>query len=117
LAVLLLVTCASSFAQEESDEGLKKKYAPILGEYEFVLGGEALILRFYIEGSTLWADSGDGRPATLKPVEDAKFSFTAEDPISGSFEIEFIEDDQGEYNVCRLVIVSRGIEIEGIKIK
>lgn len=117
LAAGFIVISSVSVAQETSDEELKKKYAPILGEYEFVFGGEASIIRFYIEENELWADSGDGRPATLKPVEDEEFSFTAEDPMSGLFEIKFVKDDQGEYSTCHLVNDSMGLDIEGTKIK
>ena len=117
LAAGIFVMSSVSVAQEMSDEELEKKYSPILGEYEFVFGGEASIIRFYIEGNELWADSGDGRPATLEPLEDEEFSFTAEDPISGLFEIKFIKDEQGEYSICHLVNESMGLDIEGTKIK
>jgi hypothetical protein len=117
LALGFVVVNSISLPQELSDEELEKKYAPILGEYEFVFGGEASIIRFYIEGNKLWADSGDGRPATLEPLEDEEFSFTAEDPISGLFEIKFVKDDQGEYTICHLVNASMGLDIEGTKIK
>jgi hypothetical protein len=115
-ALGIFVISSFSMTQEMSDEELKEMYAPILGEYEFVVGGEVSIIRFYIEENDLWADSGDGRPAILEPVEDEKFSFTAEDPISGLFEIKFIKDDQGEYTTCHLVSTSMGLDIKGTKI-
>jgi hypothetical protein len=77
----LFMICAVSFAQEKSDEDLQKEYAPILGEYTFQGEGGTFTLKFTIEGGALWADSGDGRPATMKPVENEVFAFTAEDPI------------------------------------
>lgn len=117
LIVSLFIVCSISFAQEKSDDDLKKEYAQILGEFEFVTGGGTDIIRFYIEGGALWADSGDERPVTLEPVEDEVFSFTAEDPISGLFEIKFLKDDQDEYTRCHIVNTTMGLEIEGIKIK
>jgi len=117
LVVGLLIAGSVSVAQEKSDEDLKKEYAPILGEYEFVVGGQTDIIRFYIEGNALWADSGDGRPATLEPVEDEVLSFTAEDPISGLFEIKFFKDDQGEYTKYHIANTTMGLEIDGTKIK
>ena len=117
LTVGFLLAGSVSVAQEKSDADLKKKYAPILGEYEFALGGQADIIRFYIEENALWADSGDGRPATLVPVEGEVYSFTANDPISGEFEIKFLKDDQGEYTKCHIVNMSMGLEVEGTKIK
>jgi hypothetical protein len=117
LAAVLLITYPSSLAQDKTEEELKKKYAPILGEYEFVAGGGSDIIRFYIEDGALWADSGDGRPVTLEPAEDETFSFTAQDPISGEFEIIFMKDDQGEYSICHIANAAMGLELEGIKIK
>ena len=115
--IVLFVVSSFSVAQKKSEEELKKEYAPILGEYEFVTGGQTDIIRFYIEDGSLWADSGDGRPATLKAVEDEVFSFTAEDPINGMFEIKFLKDDQGKYITCHIVNAAMGLEIEGIRIK
>lgn len=115
--VAFLMVNSPFFAQETSDEALEKKYAPILGEYEFVSGGQTEIIRFYIEEGDLWADSGDGRPATLEPVEDEKFSFTAQDPIAGTFEIKFMKDEQGAYTKCHIANTSMGIEVDAVKKK
>lgn len=117
MGIGLCMVCSITMAQEKSDEDLKKEYAPILGEYAFDSGGEAFTLKFYIEGGALWADSGDGRPATMKPIEDEVFAFTAEDPINGLFEIKFLKDDQGEYTICHVVNASMGLDIKGTKIK
>ena len=117
LVVGFFMICSITMAQEKSDEDLNKEYAPILGEYAFDSEGAAFALKFYIEGGALWADSGDGRPATMKPIEDEVFAFTAEDPISGIFEIKFLKDDQGEYTLCHVVNEDMGLETKGKKIK
>ena len=117
LVVGLFLTCAGSFAQERSDEDLKKEYAPILGEYMFESGMGSFTLKFYIEGGALWADSGDGRPATMKPVDEEGFAFTAEDSINGLFQLKFLKDDQGEYSQCHVVNDNMGLDIKGTKIK
>jgi len=117
LIVGLFLVNTAAIAQEKSDDELKKEYTPILGEYAFESGGGTFTLKFYIENKALWADSGDGRPAAMKPVDDEMFAFTAEDPISGLFEIKFLKDDQGEYTRCHVVNQGMGMEIEGTKIK
>ncbi len=107
-------------AQEKSDDALKKKYAPILGEYEFNLtsmGGNVQILTYYIKDSELWADSGDGDPAIMEPMEGDEFAFRAESSDGQTFEIRFSKDDQGEYTICKILIVAMGLEVEGSKIK
>jgi len=106
--------------QEKSDASLEKKYAPILGDYEFDLtemGGEVQVLNYHITDGELWIDSGDGDPAICKPVEGAEFEFTAVSSDGQEFEIRFEKDDKGEYPLCNINILSMGIEISGTKIK
>ncbi len=120
LVVGVLFTGSVATAQEESDEALKKKYAPIIGEYTFDLvdlGGEVTVLKYHIMDGELWADSGDGRPAIMKPVEGKTFAFRAEDPMEGVFQISFEKDDEGDYTICRIVIEMAGVEIVGYKVK
>jgi hypothetical protein len=114
----LLVANTSALAQAETGEDLEKKYAPILGEYEFDGNGTAITLRFYIEENKLWADSGDGRPAVMEPVEGGDtFEFKAEDEINGVFNFTFLKDTEGEYSICRFANEESGMEVEGYKIK
>ena len=119
IAFIILCFCmmhSITFAQEVADEDLKKKYAPILGKYEFVTDGGTFILEFYIEGNDLWADSGDGRPATMESLKDTMFEFKAEDPLTGIFEIKFMKDESGEYKKCHVVNTSMGLDAKGNKI-
>jgi hypothetical protein len=82
----------------------------------FLSSGGVQTLSFYVKEGELWADSGDGRPAILEPVESQEFKFTATDPESGFFEITFLKDEQGKYTKCRVFIEDQDLEIEGIKI-
>jgi hypothetical protein len=104
-----------NLAQEKSDEELKKEYAPILGEYAFDWDGQTFTLNFYVEGSALWADSGDGRPVTMKQAVENAFEFIAEDPINGTFKFRFSKDDQGKYSVCQVVNSGIGLDAQGKK--
>ena len=113
----LFIATSVSIAQEKHDEDLKKKYAPILGEYEFDWRGAIFILDFYIEDSALWSDSGDGMPVTMESLGDEPFEFKFEDPLTGIYEIKFLEDNQGEYTICHIVNTSMGLDVKGNKIK
>ncbi len=117
LVLSLFIAGSVCTAQEKSTEDLKKEYAAILGEYEFNMDEGTFILNYYFEGGALWVDSGDGRPATMEPVEDKKFEFTAEDPESGLFTIRFLKDDQGKYTICHVVNIDMGLDIKGNKIE
>ena len=106
---------ASSMTDQVSD--LEKKYGPILGEYEFNMTEGSFYLNFYIEEGELWADSGDGRPATMVPEEGGEFKFKADDPQTGTFLFEFLKDGRGEYTICRLIHEEMGIDAQGTKIR
>lgn len=115
LVIGFFMTCSFTLAQEKSDEELKKQYGPVLGEYAFDLSGQTVTLNFYVKGGTLWADSGDGRPATMKLAVENTFEFTAEDSVNGTFEFKFIKDDQGKYSVCHVVNSGMGLDAKGTK--
>jgi hypothetical protein len=105
----------------QTDEELKKKYAPIIGEYEFDLVAEGMgVVRVdvYIESGSLWAlpEVADS-PGELLPVEGKEFEFTVEDPDSGTFYCKFLKDEQGQYTQFQLINEMMGIDSTGIKIK
>ncbi len=116
----ILFTFSFSRAQEKSDEALKKRYEPILGEYEFdmsSMGGGTFWLKYYVQDGNLWVDSGDGRPAIMQPAEGQTFVFKAEDPEAGTFKISFEKDESGAYSTNRVLMDMQGIEVLGRKIK
>ena len=118
LILFFILSGSITFAQAQSDEDLKKKYAPIIGEYEFDLtsmGGEVQYVTFHVIDGELWADSGDGDPATMEPVEGAEFEFKAVGSDGQEFEINFVKNDQGQYTICKIFIVMMDMEVEGIK--
>ena len=118
LILFFLISNSSTFAQEKSDEALNKKYAPIVGEYEFDLtsmGGEVQYVTFHVKEGEIWADSGDGDPAPMDPVEGAEFEFKAVGSDGQEFEIKFVKNDQGHYTICKIFIVMMDMEVEGIK--
>ncbi|MCP4724278.1 MAG: hypothetical protein GY863_04550 [bacterium] len=116
-ALIMLSTAA--FAQEKKADDAEKKYAPIVGEYEFDLtdlGMENQIAEFLIDSDALWIDTGDGEPGELEPVEDKEFEFTLEDPDQGTFIFKFIKDEEGKYNQVNCTIEMMGVEVIGTRI-
>lgn len=118
--ILVVFLCGTVATAQDQDEALKKKYASLLGEFEFDIsefGGDVQVLTFYVDEGSLWIDSGDGDPATLEPVEGVEFEFTATASDGSEFEVKFVKDDEGKYTICEINIVSMGIVIVGTKIK
>ncbi len=120
LVLAVFMVSSISIARENQDEELTKKYSAILGEYEFDLsefGIDVIVVEFRVDSGSLWADSGDGQPSTLEPSGDEPYEFTSSDPESGSMEITFSKDEQGEYTICTIALLDQGVEVTGIKIE
>ena len=120
LILVMSMVSSISFALGSQDEELEKKYAAILGEYEFDLtefGQDIIVLKIHVDSGSLWADSGDDLPIILEPEGDEPYEFTADDPDSGSLEIKFLKDEQGEYTICNIALLDMGVDITGYKIK
>jgi len=119
LAVLLFGTIVFAF---QTDEELKKKYTPILGNYEFDMTDYdmgVMLVEIYVDSGSLWAlpDTADN-PAEMIAVEGKEFEFKVEDPEDGSsYELKFMKDDTGEYSKCNVINELMGMDIIGIKIK
>jgi hypothetical protein len=118
LAVLLFGTIAFSF---QTDDELKKKYAPILGSYEFDMTDNemgVMMVEFYVEYSSIWAlPDAEDSPAEMIALDGKEFEFKIEDPDEGTYEIKFMKDDNGEYSKCHVINEFVGIDVIGSKIK
>lgn len=120
LAMVLLLLISVSFALQ-TDEELKKKYAPIIGEYEFDLvnqGMGVVRVEVYVESGALWAlpEVADS-PGELVPVEGKEFEFTVEDPDSGIFDCKFLKDDEGKFTKFHLKNEMMEMDVIGTKLK
>jgi len=114
---LLLTAGTISYARQTADELLAKKYQKILGRYQIESGGQQTILEFAVRQGALWADSGDGRPAEMKPVNDSLLEFTAQDAENGLFEFKFQNDEAGAVSTCRVICQALGVDLVAAKIK
>jgi hypothetical protein len=120
LSLAVLVFGAIAFALQ-TDEELKKKYAPILGSYEFDMtdyGMGVLSVDIYVEYGSLWAfpETSDSAGEMIA-VEGKEFEFTIEDPTEGTYEIKFLKDETGKYAKCHVINEFAGMDVVGTKIK
>lgn len=121
LAVMLLVMNPVVSAQEK-DQALAKKYAVIVGDYEFDMTetemGAVMTVNFYFEDGVLWAlPETSAEPAKMEPVEGKTFEFTIEDPEEGTYEIKFVKDESGKYTKCHVKNETVGFDLVGTKLK
>ena len=121
LAVMLLVMNPVVSAQEK-DQALAKKYAVIVGDYEFDMTetemGAVMTVNFYFEDGTLWGlPETSAEPAKMEPVEGKTFEFTIEDPEEGTYEIKFVKDESGKYTKCQVKNEVMGFDLVGTKLK
>ena len=120
LALAAFVLSSISLAYQ-TDEELKKKYAPILGSYEFDMtdyGMGIMMVEVYVEYGSLWAfpETSDSAGEMIV-VEGEELSFKIEDPNEGNYEIKFLKDDDGKYSKCHVKNELAGMDVIGTKIK
>ena len=105
----------------QTDEELKKKYAPILGSYEFDAtdyGLGVLHVEVYVDYGSLWAlpETSDSAGEMIA-VEGEEFAFKIEDPDEGTYEIKFQKDEEGNYSKCQVKNELMGMDLTGTKVK
>lgn len=117
VTVFALIAAVGGLAvlAQESDDALKKKYAPILGDYEFDQQGQVMLVSFWVENGGLWGGPEGQEAAELTPVEGNDLKFEIDTPDGQYMELEFIKDESGEVVKCTVLMM--GMEMEGVKIK
>ena len=93
----------------------EKKYADIVGDYEFEMEGQVMIVTFWVEEGKLWGAPEGEEPAELEPVEGTPLHFEINTPDGQYFELEFVKDDSGK--VAKCLVDMMGMAMEGVKIK
>ena len=120
LALAAFVLSSISLAYQ-TDEELKKKYAPILGSYEFDMtdyGMGVMLVEVYVEYGSLWAFPQTSDSAgEMIVVEGEELSFKVEDGDEGTYEIKFLKDEEGNYTKCHVINEFQGMDVVGTKIK
>lgn len=120
LAVILLVMNPVVSAQEKKPD-LAKKYAVIVGDYEFDMteaGMGVMIVNFYFEDGALWSlPESSPEAVKMEPVEGKEFEFIINDPDEGTYEIKFVKDKSGKYTECHVKNDTMGFDLLGTKVK
>ena len=93
------------------------KYPGIEGLYEVRLPGDkTTVMQVYFkDGSLKTIDSGDRTPTKFDPVEGQELRFVHTSPDKGTFQIEFLKDDQGRFTRFRVTNASQKFEATAAK--
>jgi hypothetical protein len=93
------------------------KYPGIEGLYEVRLPGDkTTVMQVYFkDGSLKTIDSGDRTPTKFDPVEGQELRFVHTSPDKGTFQIEFLNDDQGRFTRFRVTNASQKFEATAAK--
>ncbi len=106
---------------EAQESAFAKKYAVVLGDYEFdmpEMGMGVMTINVYVEDDALWAwPETSNEPAKLEPVAGEPMKFTVEDPDEGTYDVWFLKDEKGNYSKCRVANEGQGMDVTGIKIE
>jgi len=113
LVVLALVISGSFSFAAEGDTA--KKYAPILGTYEFFAEGQTMIIKFWVDEEKLWGAPEGETPEELMPMEGEDWKFEVTTVEGKYFVLEFVKDESGKFNKC--LLQNMGREIEGTRIE
>ena len=102
-------------------QDLEKKYAPILGDYEFDLTNFEMgivTVKIYVEYDALWAFPDNAEePGEMVAVEGEEFTFTVDAGDQGIYEMRFLKDESGEYTKCHVKNEAMGMDVTGEKVK
>lgn len=85
---------------EKKKEDAETKYADFIGDYKFVLEGEEMLIKFYIEDGVL-SGIGEYSLGELKPVKGNDLKFKVETEHGENWSFEFVKDDKRKIIKCK----------------
>jgi hypothetical protein len=88
------------FENENKKAYAKIKYADFVGDYKFVLEGEEMLIKIYVEDGVL-CGVGEYSLGELKPVKGNDLKFKVVTPHGENWSFEFIKDDRGRIVKCK----------------
>ena len=111
-----------SLLQASSAQGIRpddraKKYPEAEGTYEMTVPGQgAVTVQVYFRDGTLrTVEAGDAESTKFDPVEGQELRFTKVSSEKGTFQLEFLKDEQGRYTRFRVVNETLKLDATGVK--
>ena len=122
MTFFLLLVCLAGFAAlavpafaQDQPADMKKLIAEIVGDYDFSLPGQSLLVQFTeVEGKLFGAPPGE-TPEEIKPVEGKPLCFDVTLADSGDYYVlQFVRNDKGVIDKCLMTV--QGMVVEGLKV-
>jgi hypothetical protein len=114
-ALLALACLAASAVAQDKPVDMKKLIADIIGDYEFSIQGESMIVQFTEQNGKIFGAPVGEAPEELIAVEGKPLCFSVTVAENGQYyELQFVRNDKGVIDKC--VMNAMGMTVEGMKI-
>jgi len=115
LALACLAALAVPAAAQDKPVDMKKIIADIIGDFEFSIQGESMIIQFTEQNGKLFGAPVGETPEELAAVEGKPLCFGVTVAESGQYyECQFVRNEKGVIDKC--VMTAMGQTVEGMKI-
>jgi hypothetical protein len=115
LALPLAAQTAAPAAAQDKPVDMKKLIAEIVGDYEFALQSQILLVTFSEQDGRLFGAPPGETPEEISPVEGKPLCFDVTLADSGDYyELQFVRNDKGVIDKC--VMSVQGMVVEGAKV-
>ncbi len=115
LTLACLAVLAVPAAAQDKPVDMKKLIAEIVGDYDFPIQGQSMVIQFTEQNGKLFGAPVGETPEEIKPVEGKPLCFDVTVAESGQYyELQFVRNDKGVIDKC--VMSAMGQTVEGMKI-
>jgi hypothetical protein len=115
LALACLAALTVPAVAQDKPVDMKKVIADIIGDYDFAIQGESMVVQFTESGGKLFGAPVGETPEELTSVEGKPLCFGVTVAENGQYyELQFVRNDKGVIDKC--VMNAMGMVVEGMKI-
>lgn len=115
LALACLAALAVPAVAQDKPVDMKKVIADIIGDYDFSIQGESMVVQFTESDGKLFGAPVGETPEEVKPIEGKPLFFDVTVAANGQYyEMQFVRNEKGVIDKCVMNVM--GMTVEGMKI-